>query len=269
MRLLLANAQNGDAAPVGIDQLEAGSFVHSRRLFDLSTLVESALLHPHESATLRRAVIDEYVGGHTSPLFAKVHDAWTRAEGGPMLGLGARAALYLVRDPRDVVISYAYHNEDDVDAVIKTLNDSGAYLLGSARRFPQQLGDWSGHVNGWRNQTDIPVAVVRYEDLHANTEQVLRQTLEWLGWTFASDAEMTDAVSRAVRHSEFRELQRQERANGFRLRPATTLSPSAALFFRQGRIGDWRNHLSVAQLREIEGAHRETMLELGYKLEGL
>jgi len=97
---------------------------------------------------------------------------------------------------------------------------------------------------------------------------VLRQIVEWLGTGFDSDAEIADAVSRAVSSSELRELQRQEREKGFRIRPAATLSSDATLFFRQGRIGDWRNHLSRAQVREIESAHGETMLELGYELEG-
>jgi hypothetical protein len=186
----------------------------------------------------------------------------------PILGRRARASLYLVRDPRDVAVSYAYHNEDSLDAVIKTLNNPAAYLRGSARMFPQRIGDWSGHVNSWRDQTDIPIRVIRYEDLHRDTERVLRQIVEWLGSRFDSDAEMAEAVSRAVRSSEFLELQRQEREKGFRMRPLATVSADAALFFRQGRIGDWRNHLSPAQVGEIEGAHRETMLELGYALEG-
>jgi len=269
MRLLLANIQNGDRSPVSINSLETGSFVHSRRLFDWSSLVDSALLRPNESATLRTAVIDEFIDEQSSPLFAKVHDAWTHdAAGVPMLGRGARAALYLVRDPRDVAVSYAYHTEESLDAVIKAMNDPAAYLLGSAKVFPQRIGDWSGHVNSWRDQTDIPTHVIRYEDLHKDTERLLRQIVEWLGSESGSEEEMTDAVSRAVRSSALHELQRQERENGVRIRPAATLSADAALFFRQGRIGDWRNHLSPAQVREIEGAHGETMLALGYQLEG-
>jgi aryl sulfotransferase len=269
MRLLLANIQNADGPPVSINSLEPRSFVHSRRLFYLSTLLDPALLLPNESATLRSGVIDEYIDEQSSPLFAKVHDAWTHGAAGiPLLGRRARAALYLVRDPRDVVVSYAFHNEDRLDAVIKTLNNPAACLLGSVDVFPQQIGDWSRHVRGWRDQTDIPLHVVRYEDLHQDTEQVLRKVVEWLGSGFDSDAEIAQAVSRAVKSSELRELQRQEREKGFRIRPAATLSPDASLFFRQGRIGDWRNHLSLQQVRVIEEAHGETMLALGYQLEG-
>ena len=269
MRLLLANIQTTDGSPVSINSLEARSFVHSRRLFDLRTLVDSALLLPNESATLRSGVIDEYIDEQNSPVFAKVHDAWTHgAPGVPMLGRRARAALYLVRDPRDVVVSYAFHNEDRLDAVIETLNNPAACLLGSVGAFPQRIGDWSGHVNSWRDQTDVPVHVIRYEDLHRDTARALRQVVEWLGSRFDSESEMADAVLRAVRSSELRELQRQEREKGFRIRPAATLSPDASLFFRQGRIGDWRNHLSSEQVRVIEAAHGETMLDLGYELEG-
>ena len=75
MRLLLANIQNADGPPVSINSLEPRSFVHSRRLFYLSTLVDSALLLPNESATLRSGVIDEYIDEQSSPRSARVQSA--------------------------------------------------------------------------------------------------------------------------------------------------------------------------------------------------
>src|SRR5262245_26713926 len=102
MRLLLANIQSEDGLPVCINQLEPGSFVHSRRLFDLNTLVDSALLRPDEFATLRSSVIDEHVCEQRAPIFAKVHDAWIHGAGGlAMLRRRERASLYRVRDPAD------------------------------------------------------------------------------------------------------------------------------------------------------------------------
>ncbi len=38
------------------------------------------------------------------------------------------------------------------------------------------------------------------------------------------------------------------------------------MFFRQGRLGGWRQDLSAAQVRLIENAHADTMQRLGYEL---
>jgi hypothetical protein len=38
------------------------------------------------------------------------------------------------------------------------------------------------------------------------------------------------------------------------------------LFFRQGRAGDWRRHLTDEQVLRIEDAHAATMTSLGYEL---
>lgn len=65
----------------------------------------------------------------------------------------------------------------------------------------------------------------------------------------------------AVRYADFAELQCQECENGFAER-----MQDQEMFFRQGRLGGWRQDLSAAQVRLIENAHADTMQRLGYEL---
>ena len=121
----------------------------------------------------------------------------------------------------------------------------------------QQLPGWSGYQASWLNQTDIPVHVVRYEDMHADTEGVFRRALAFAGRN-ASD----EQIARAARFARFDELKQQEEARGFREAPPR----AKAGFFRRGEVGAWREELTVEQIDLIERAHAPTMQLFGYRL---
>jgi hypothetical protein len=63
------------------------------------------------------------------------------------------------------------------------MNDDNAALCNKTDRLPRQLRQkllgWSGHILSWLDQSDIPVHLVRYEDLRSNPVRVLRRALEF------------------------------------------------------------------------------------------
>jgi aryl sulfotransferase len=265
MRILLSNLTGQPGAPRDINNLSlpGDSMASSRAMFEDQTLVDSHLLLPHEIEAWRPAVHDANAVSKNSMSFIKGHDCWTHlADGTPLLGRAARAALYLTRDPRDVAVSFAFYLAISLDRTIELMNRPDSTLPPSSSHIRQRLGDWSGHVRSWLDQTDVPVLPIRYEDLQADTAGALRRALHFLGISFEDFEDGTaekDAVSHAVRHADFAELQRQERDRGF-----AESSGKQEFFFRQGRVGDWRNHLSEVQTRRIESAHGTTMERLGY-----
>src|SRR5207248_11746408 len=66
-------------------------------------------------------------------------------------------------------------------------------------------------------------------------------------------------LARAIAHSRFAELRRQERVSGFREKP-----PRMDSFFRSGRVGSWRTALSSTQVKRLVEQHGEAMRRLGY-----
>ena len=260
-RIFLANLAAGENGPTDINDLdERGGSSCNRNEFETATFLDSGLISHDDIDDLR-----PHVYRRAAPEFGqrwiKIHDAYTLTRSGePMFGVAGTRAVYLVRDPRDVVISFAFHNSITVDDAIKLLNDTaGAFCCGGKgfdRQLRQVLFDWTGNVASWLDQTDIPVHCIRYEDLRAEPERHFSAALQFAGRA-ASDAE----VQCAVRHSDFRELQRQETKHGFAERMSRT-----APFFRAGRVGDWRGQLSDEQIARIEETHSRMMLRLGYGL---
>lgn len=257
MRILLANLvdDNGQAQNINALAIRNG-IANSRALFDFHTLLDSSLLRPHEIDLLRPTVHDLVAEQPIANHVVKCHDCWRELDDGrPVLGYGARAAIYVVRDPRDVAVSLAHHmggTPDDAIAVMSGADDP----VQADRQLPYRQGSWSRHVTSWLDQTRVPLLCLRYEDLLHDTVGCLVRTLHFLGAPCPPER-----IERAVHHASFAELRRQEEAQGFRER-----RPGQPFFFRRGQAGDWRTSLSPEQVRAIETAHGATMRRLGYPL---
>jgi sulfotransferase family protein len=259
-RIVLANLAAGENGPADINDLdERGGIASSRQEFEAVTLLDSGLISPDDIDRLRPGVYARMAEA-VEARWIKVHDAYAlNADGEPVLGRGvARAAVYLVRDPRDVAISLAFHNSTTVDAAIELMNaPDGALCRGREGQLPQlrqRLNGWSGHAGSWLEQTDTPVHLLRYEDMRADPVAAFTRAL-----AFAQRPATGEEIERAIRHADFGELQRQEREKGFGERMSRT-----APFFRAGEAGAWRRELTSDQVARVEVAHAPMMERLGY-----
>lgn len=256
MRILLSNLFAGTEQAENINALSLqDGIVGDRSAFEDLTLVDSHLLTAEEVEALRPATHDASAAAAEGAI-VKVHDAYSRlADGTPLLGRAARGVLYVVRDPRDVAVSFAFHQSRSMEWAVDFLNTPTAFLRATEKQFRQHLGDWSSHVLGWLDQTDVPLHLIRYEDLHSNTMEVFCRALDFLGVSVRQGE-----VEKAVRHSDFSELKRQERSMGFRERVQ-----GQEAFFREGKTGGWHRHLSKDLIRRIETDHAAVMARLGYE----
>jgi hypothetical protein len=274
-RMLVANLSAKDK-PVDINALpERGGIASARGPFDYLTLIDSGLLTHDEIDVLRPRVYEDLASGaqddeYDEPAdlptvrFVKVHDAYTRTpKGEPLLAgrRGADGAIVIVRDPRDVAPSLANHNRVDIDKAIALMNDREAAYCAKPGRLDTQLrhklSGWSGHVASWLEQTDIPVHLLRYEDLQADTFGALRRAL-----AFARRPVTDEEITRAIACADFAELRRQEQDKGFGETPRRAGGP----FFRRGEVGCWRDELTPEQVARIEATHGPMMRQLGYEL---
>jgi aryl sulfotransferase len=197
-------------------------------------------------------------------LLRKVHDCyWKNAAGEAVFPADvSRGVVYIARDPRDVAVSYSHHNVSDVAKTVHNLCESGFTIAKSIKamkfQFSQPLGSWSEHVTSWLDQTEIPVLLVRYEDMLEDSCRELVRVAEFLGLPQASNAE---ACAQAALASSFENLRAQEEEKGFREKPT-----KAKRFFRSGRAGEGLEVLSPDLLDRIESANGAVMQRLGYQL---
>ena len=211
---------------------------------------------------------DAWEDGLTKPeappvRFVKVHDAHTiNSAGKPVLGgsAGAHGAIVIVRDPRDVAPSLAHQYDLSIDEAIAFMHDEDRALSNTKSaqdsQFRQKLRGWSGHVTSWLDQKDIPIHLIRYEELRQDTPGTLSRALAFAGVSVA-----VETINRAVAAGDFEVLRELEQQKGFVEAPRR-----GTTFFRRGEVGAWRDELTRDQVMKLEARHWQTMLRLGYRL---
>jgi hypothetical protein len=260
VRLFLTAYSHPEQDEVDINAVDVSLHAGNRDLFDRVIGLEASDLTPAEIERFRPDVYRQLAAEAEEPLFIKVHDQWRRTpEGGALFPPEATGAtIYIARDPRAVAPSFANHYscalDDAIDRMATPEYGIAARLDRLASQLPQPMGSWSQHVTSWLDQSELPVHLVRYEDLHAAPEAEFAEILRRAGLPVDGDR-----LAAALARTRFERLQAQEAAVGFKER----LSASPR-FFRQGRPDRWREELTPAQIARIERDHGAIMERLGY-----
>jgi aryl sulfotransferase len=238
-----------------------GTGATAREPFDDALGVPSSDLTSEEVAILRPRVDELLAAESESTVLRKTHDGlYPGPEGELVLSPRAtRAAIYVVRDPRDVAVSLAHHDGRPLDWAVAHLSNPAAARVGKAGaleyQFAQVTGSWSAHVRSWVDDAPFPVHVIRYEDCLDDPLAAFGAALRFVELGAVADVEVELAVERA----SFEYLRAEEERTGFRERPL-----ESARFFREGRAGAWRDELSAGEAGRIEEDHRDLMTRFGY-----
>ncbi len=259
MRILLALYRDPGLAEQPLTAFDDADLATSAAVFDELTGISSSDLDTAQLIGRRpafhRLLAHEVPYGHV----LKTHDCARLPDGRALFDAESSArAIYLVRNPLDVAVSYASHLAKPIDEVIEVLANPDARL---DRRHDQAGGGleqypagWSDHVRSWTEWDAFDVLVLRYEDLVADTEGTFTRALAFLG--LEPDA---GRIADATRRASFEVLRRKESESGFSI-----ATQSGAPFFRSGRVGDWVSRLSRAQVDAIVERHRPLMARFGY-----
>lgn len=258
-RIFLTNLRNESAAPADINEIRTDGIFSSRIIFEKATGIDASDLTLAEMDTLRPDVFRYYSARVQDHLFIKAHDAYTRLPSGESLFPAdvSHGAIYFLRDPLDVSVSFAFHSGKTPKNADKTLRKA-TILANNANGFkdqlPQRLLTWSEHVRSWTEQTDIPVLALRYEDMRNEPLATFKRAVAFIGWEYSDEA-----IQAALDKSSFKTLKAQEETKGFKER---TLKQKR--FFRSGTVNDWQNHLTPEQADRIRADHAEVRALWGY-----
>ena len=258
VRLMLSSLLHGGKEP-DINAMDLSASILSHAHLQSCYGVESGDLMPTEIDAVRpqlyRALAES---SNEKLLLSKVHDCCGINAAGeryfsPEI---SRGAVCIVRDPRDVAVSWSHFFGTSVDKAIEVMADENTTLAGTGKRLhtqlSQHLSSWSKHVLSWLDDAAMPVLLLRYEDMLVDPIGALVKIADFLGLP-------SDCAAAAAEATSFEKLRSQEDQHGFKER--TNVCDK---FFRKGTSGEGKRVLTEEQRARIESDHGRVMARLGY-----
>lgn len=220
-------------------------------------------LTDYDIDSLRESVQTRLANSSRASLIFKTHNARVQHNGFPLIRRElTKAAIYVCRNPLDIVDSLADHVGCSHDEAIELTNDPTHRLGGhDSNLVIQHLDSWSTHADSWTSATEFPVLLVRYEDLKSAPVDCFREIVEFLGWEVDRNR-----LEESVKVTAFENLRKLEDRNGF---AETSQDSKSGKFFRSGVAGAWPQRLTRQQADRVLNYHGEMMQKLGYEIPDL
>ena len=173
-------------------------------------------------------------------------------------------ALYLVRDPRNVLLSYSDYQNKSVDLVYKEMTEE---VIQTQRHkgnwYPIcHMGSWKSNFNSWKkSQLSFPVKIIKYEDLVSNTYEVFFDILNFLN-RFANIDINILKMNSVIKRTEFNNLKKLEEGGFFN---EMNDFKKDNKFFKLGRDRNWKNSVTEFDYtNKISNIFQKEIESLGY-----
>ena len=175
--------------------------------------------------------------------------------------------IYIIRDPRDVAISWSKHaNLSYDDSISFMLNFNSCIEWAQTNsELPDNLkpktflSSWDEHVLSWtKNNLDVPKLILKYEDLVYKKEEVIKIIVKFFEKNYKIRLNCNDEkIANIVESTSFEKLKSQESKYGFD-------EASTGAFFRKGEKNQWKNELNLQQIARLENKFRDFINKFGY-----
>ncbi|KAJ3608324.1 hypothetical protein NHX12_025373 [Muraenolepis orangiensis] len=164
--------------------------------------------------------------------------------------------IYVMRNPRDVLTSsYHYH------AMASFLVNPGTQkeFLHKFLDGKVLFGSWFDHVKGWLSPGDHQnIMYLSYEDMILDLKVCVARLAEFLETPL--DPETMEKIAQRCLFSNMK----NNKMSNYTLVPKQLMDQSTSQFLRKGIVGDWKNHLTVAEGEYFDMVYQDKMLNVKY-----
>ena len=204
--------------------------------------------------------------------FIKTHSSLNDINGYKFTDLkNTLGVIYVVRDPRSVVRSYANHNQLSLKDATERLLEFGATIGGikdsdfGSNQIVTHMGSWSSNYNTWKEFKKInSYLLVKYEDLVMDTKNTFLQVLNFIYKLGNSKLEINNSkLKNTIETTTFESMQKLEKQKGF-TESVIDDNGKNIKFFKYGYKKNEKNILPQELKKKIETELNVEMNELGY-----
>ena len=203
--------------------------------------------------------------------FIKTHSSLNKYNGNSFtskkLSLGA---IYIVRDPRNIITSMTHHYSLNYEQAYYKLLDENATLLeksgdGDYSNFTF-LGSWSSHYKSWKNSKDFKTLFIKYEDLEDNKYDTFKKIIQFINNLKKNNQSINEKkFLNSINSTNFSNLRNKEDIEGFE-ESVKSKSGQKIKFFNLGFNNRWQKILPKDILFKLNNNLQNDLNDLGYEI---
>ena len=180
-------------------------------------------------------------------------------------------SIYIVRDPRNVVTSYANHTNISIEQAaddLINLTQMGGDLnkTKGSERTKVFTGTWNSNFNSWKSfKFQNRYLLIKYEDLISHKEKTFLKVLNFIHKLNKVKPEIDiNKLKNVILTTDFEKMKKMEEEKGFFEGKVDKKTGKKIPFFNLGEKNDWKKILNEQIQEKIENAFQKEMKELGY-----
>ena len=199
--------------------------------------------------------------------FLKTHSYLFNIENNPFTKLEySLGVIYIVRDPRNVVLSSSNHNSQSNERSTEDLIIGRELRYKGKENIKVYTGTWGGNFNSWKSFKSVnKYLLIHYEDLIKEKDKIFYEILKFIhnlkNVEFVLDKKKFKNV---LDSTEFGRVQKLESQKGFDESMIDKKTGKKIKFFNLGEKTNWKSALESNLQNKIEEAFEKEMKELGY-----
>ena len=211
----------------------------------------------------------EKINKLTKYTFLKTHNALCKINNNTFTNnKNSVGAIYIVRDPRNLITSLSNHYQITTEYAFKfMIDEKKATFIKKEGRYVafQPILSWSLNKKSWLENSMFPVLTIKYEELISETFLTFKKIITFINKITNSKTSIDrPKIINSIKNCEFNKLKKLEDKQGFAEAPYKKNSTTPVKFFHLGKNNNWKNILDKKIVREIELTFKKEMEELGY-----
>ena len=177
-------------------------------------------------------------------------------------------AIYIVRDPRNVLSSLTHHYSLNYEQAFKKIMDENASLLEKSSNNDHSnftfLGSWSNHYKSWKNTTEFKTLFIKYEDLEDNKYETFKKVVNFINRIKSKELKIDEKkLLNSIRSTNFTNLKNKEQNEGFE-ESVISSNGEKKPFFNLGFNNRWQKILPKNILNQLNKNLQKELNDLGY-----
>ena len=235
---------------------------------EVKLFIKNGINYKDEMETIRNYIkVQETINKKDSVQFLKTHSYLFNIENNPFTNLeNSLGVVYIVRDPRNVLISAANHNQISHEKTLEQLVHGSVMGKNDGETTRVYTGNWASNYKSWKSfESASKYLLIKYEDLIFDKEKTFLKILDFIHKLSKKSFVLDNAKFKNVLNTtDFGNMQKMENETGFHESLVDNKTGKKAKFFYLGPKNDWKKLLNKVIQKKIEEAFKKEMTELGY-----